>query len=230
MNKKKQQENKKTANKQALVKKEDKAIIKKMTVEEAKDFIKEIAYIDGEPKRIMKELSEDLLPQIKAGKANKKVREKTTETVSKALIVYGLETHYPLAETVNKKYRPLVIEFSNQLIQEYKCQTSSEKALAEIVANAYMRVLEFSELMNSVRRNLEDITNIKNGLYSILSKELDRANRQFITAITTLKQIKTPSLEINVKTKAAFIAQNQQLNTNPANKNNLNKNENIEPK
>ena len=64
----------------------------------------------------------------------------------------------------------------------------------------------------------------------MISKELDRANRQFITALTTLKQIKAPSLEINVKTKAAFVAQNQQLNVNPTDKNNLNKNENIEPK
>ena len=61
-----------------------------------------------------------------------------------------------------------------------------------------------------------------------MSKHIDRANRQFITALTTLKQIKMPSLAISVKTKAAFVAQNQQLNVNPSNKNNLN--ENIKPK
>jgi len=228
MTKKKQQKNKKTTDKRALVKKEDKAVIEKMTVEEAKDFLNQIAY-DCDPKRIMKELSEVLLPQIRAGKANKKVREKTAEVASKALMVYGLETHYPLAETVDKKYRPLVIEFSNRLIKEYNCQTSSERALAEVIVSAYAKILEYSRCLYTCRK-IDWLSNEKISYYSMISKELDRANRQFITALTTLKQIKMPSFEINVKTKAAFVAQNQQLNVNPTNKNNLNKNEKIKPK
>jgi len=230
MTKKKQKQNKKTVGKRALVKKEDKAIIEKMTVEEAKDFINQIAYIDGDPKRIMQELSEDLLPQIKSGKADKKVYEKTTEAVSKALMVYGLETHYPLAETVNKSYRPLAIEFSRQLIQEFDCKTPSEKALAQIVVNAYLRVIDNSKRFNNCYEAGEYLSKERTNHLSVMSKQLDRANRQFITALTTLKQIKMPSFEINVKTKAAFVAQNQQLNINPPNKDNSNKNENIEPK
>ena len=54
----------------------------------------------------------------------------------------------------------------------------------------------------------------------IIGLELDRANRQFLTALQTLKQIKAPQLEVNVETKTAFVAQNQQFNVenNPANK------------
>jgi len=229
MSEKKQQQNKKTIKKHALAKKENRAIVEKMTIEEAKDYINQMFHIDDEPKQIMKELSEDLLPQIRAGKANKKVHEKTTEAVSKALMVYGLETHYPLAVIINKQYRPLVMEFSNQLIQEYSCQTSGEKALVQVIVIAYTKILEYSQCLYTCRK-IDWFSNEKISYYSMISKELDRANRQFITALTTLKQIKTPSLEINVKTKTAFVAQNQQLNVNPANKNNLNKNENIEPK
>jgi len=227
---KKKQQNKKTADKRALVKKEDKAIIEKMTIEEAKDFINQITYIDGDPERIMKELSEDLLPQIKSGKADKKVYKKTTEAVSKALMVYGLETHYPLAETVNKSYRPLAIEFSRQLIQEFDCKTPSEKALAQIVVNAYLKVIDNSRRYNNCLEAAKYLSDERTKYLAVVSKQLDRANRQFITALTTLKQMKTPSLEINVKTKAAFVAQNQQLNINPSKKENSNNNEDIDPK
>jgi len=220
----------KTINRQALVKKEDKAIIKKMTNEEAKDFINQKAHLNCDPKWIMKELSEDLLPKIKAGKSNKKIFKKTIEVASKALMIYGLDTHYPLAETVNQNYKPLAIEFSRQLIQEFDCQTPSEKALAQIVVNAYLRVMDSSKKFNNCYEAGEYLSKERTNHLSVMSKQLDRANRQFITALTTLKQIKTPSLEINVKAKTAFVAQNQQLNINPSNKDNANKNENVEPK
>ena len=71
------------------------------------------------------------------------------------------------------------------------------------------------------------ISSEKNGYLAILSKELDRAHRQLITALTTLRQIKNPPIEFNVKAKTAFVAQNQQIN---AINNPIQQNENIEPK
>ena len=50
--------------------------------------------------------------------------------------------------------------------------------------------------------------------------------RHFLATITTLKQFKTPAIEINLKSKNTFLAQNQQLNINPKEKND----ENIKPK
>jgi len=214
---------KKITKNRSLTKKEDRAIVKKISVEEAKDFLQQCVTVDCDPDRIMEELSEDLLPKIKSGKAGKKVYEKINKAVFKALMIYGLDTHYPLAETVDEKYRPLAIEFSRQLVKEYNCQTSSEKALAEVIVNAYARILNYSQILNTCRK-IDWLTNEKITYYSMISKELDRANRQFVTALITLKQFKTPSLEVNVKTKTAFISQNQQLNINPSNKN-----ENIKP-
>lgn len=215
--------------KKMLIKKSKDIAIKKMDVKKVKDFIVRMAYMMDDPERIMKELSEDVSLQTRIDKFNKKTRKKTNETVAKALMLYGLDTHYPLAETVGEKYKPLVIEFSHQLIQEYNCQTSSEKALAEIVVGAYSRIIKYSEKMNSCMAQELAMDN-RLVYFSYLSKEIDRANRQFLTAFTTLKQLKTPPLKINVKTKTAFIAQNQQLNTNSSNQDNSNKNENIKPK
>ncbi len=210
---------------QSLTKKEDRAIIEKMTIEEAKDFIDQIANIPGDPKHIMKKLSEDLLPQINSGKANKKIYKETEKVIRKALTAFGLDTHYPLVEIVNERYRPLAIEFSRQLIEEFDCKTPSEKALSQIVVNAYLRVLDDSRKYNSCLEAGKYLSNERTKHLAVISKQLDRSNRQFITALATLKQIKTPLLEVNVKTKTAFISQNQQLNISPSDKN-----ENIEPK
>jgi hypothetical protein len=68
--------------------------------------------------------------------------------------------------------------------------------------------------MNTLTR-VDYFTNNINGYYGILSKEVDRANRHMLNAIAMLKQIKSPPLNVSIHTKAAFIAQNQQINTEP---------------
>jgi hypothetical protein len=57
----------------------------------------------------------------------------------------------------------------------------------------------------------------------VIGRELDRANRQFISALTTLRQLKAPTPSINVIAKNAFMAGQQQFN-------NKNSDENISPK
>jgi|GEM_PF-1312819 len=223
----KKRKNKEMRKKRNLTEKEDRGIIEKMTPEEAEDFMNKIVRVDAEPNWIMQELREDLLPRIKAGKVSKKDCEKTNETVVKALTICGLDNHYPLAETVDQRYRPLVIKFARGLVREYNCQTPSEKALAQTVVSAYARILEYSRSLQACRKT-DWFSHERNGFYSMLSKELDRANRQFVTALTTLKQIKAPSLEINVRTKAAFVAQNQQLNVNPSSNDSFGEEKNVE--
>ena len=107
------------------------------------------------------------------------------------------------------------------MIKEYKCQTASEKALAEVIAGAYVRILEYSTKFNCCAR-ITSVSNDINTYYAMLSKEIDRAQRHFITALTTLKQIKAPKLDINVKAKNAFVSQNQQINANQKSNENIN--------
>ena len=56
--------------------------------------------------------------------------------------------------------------------------------------------------------------NERNWFISIMSKELDRANRNYLTAMNNLLEIKRPQMNINVKTKNAYFWQNQQFNNN----------------
>lgn len=202
---------------------------KQVTQEELaiiKDTLKGVAYGGSEPDRVMKQLAEDLLPSLRSGVIDRNATKKSADTFRKAMEVYSLDTHFLLSETVEKQYRAQVIEFSRQLIIDYNCQTAGEKALAEIIVSAYARVLRYSRYLNAAT-DRESINSTHVALFSVISKELDRANRHFNTALTTLIQIKSPSPEINIRAKTAFVAQNQQINVNHKNTTN---HEIIDPK
>jgi hypothetical protein len=204
------------------------ALVKEITPEEL-ELVKNTLLIRDGSKTILQELGEALLPAIRLGKnPDREALDGTIPVLRKALAAYGLYTHVPLEESVAEEYRPLVAEFSHQLVQDYDCKTSGEKALAETVVSAYIRILTYSRrLGGAVTGKSTQIGKQHIEFYLMLGKELDRANRHFITALTTLKQLKAPSLEINVKTQTAFVAQNQQIN---ATKNLHNKDEIIDPK
>ncbi|SRR5258708_1575424 len=122
------------------------------------------------------------------------------------------ETFHSLVKSVEYDYKPMVFKFVRGLIEEYGLTTPSEKALAEIATNAHIRVLSVSARLNTFIWDTNTPTTAKGMYMSVLSKELDRANRTYIAAISHLKQMKSPQLRVNIKTKNAFVAQNQQIN------------------
>jgi hypothetical protein len=142
----------------------------------------------------------------------KKIVDKVNKQFETASSIYALETHYLLAETLNDdRYRTLVIEVANQLVAEYDCKTASEKMLAQTAAWAYCRMIEYSRKLNGITRQ-EYLSSVKTGHYAVLSKEVDRCVRQYLSAINTLKHFKQPSLNVTFKAQNAFVAQNQQIN------------------
>ncbi|PLX27559.1 hypothetical protein C0581_03365 [Candidatus Parcubacteria bacterium] len=158
------------------------------------------------PDEVLKKLHEFL-----AVRKNIKGKQKEfSELADKAIRVVGLDNHMIMAEIVTQN-REFAIEFANQLIQEYDCKTPSEKSLAQMVAGSYCKYLEYSRLFNNSQR-VEWLSSEKNGYYNLLSKEVDRSHRHYLSSLTTLRQIKSPEIKVNVKANTAFVAQNQQLN------------------
>lgn len=131
--------------------------------------------------------------------------------IKKASFALGLSTHIPVAETVREEYRTFLVEMTQNIESEYGCKTAIEKALAEMIASSYVRTIQYSSEFNLCTKNRE-ISRNGNDFYSIIGKELDRANRHFLNAVITLKQLKSPALELNIKAGTAFIGQNQQFN------------------
>lgn len=198
MNKEKKQKNDSKKN----------ALVKPMTSDEIRAFITTKSRITVDPVSIFEDISGEIIPKIKA---DKQPDEEGMKLVKKALMTLGLENQYPLAEIACENYQGLIIEFARNLIKEYDCKSTSEKALVQVIAIAYIRILECSKRFNGSFRT-DSTSNEKNGYYNMLDKELDRANRHFLVALQTLKQFKSPSPELNIKANNAFVSQNQQIN------------------
>ncbi len=170
------------------------------------------------PKELFKKVDKEILPKFKGNKLSSgKSRGGVFLEMANH---FGLDTQIPLRESVCNG--AMAMDVANQLVEEYDCKTASEKATAQIVANAFVRIMENSSTM---RASQNDLVNCKlAGHFSIISKELDRAIRQYETALSTLIRMKSPSFEVSVVAKNAFVAESQQFNVNQ------NNNENIEPK
>lgn len=136
---------------------------------------------------------------------------KNYELRAKELFTDELYSHISLRYTVGNYYKEMVIRFCNQLIEEYNCKTPSEIGLAEIAASSYAKYLDYSDLLSETSHKL--FSNIISSSFSALSKEVDRSQRAFVSAILTLKQLKSPPMTVRIKAKNAFVAQNQQVNT-----------------
>lgn len=189
------------------------AAIKKYSPDEVRKIIREIALVPSDPETILKELGEDLLPKMFYGDKKQKedVAVKITEKASEALMLDELDNHYFLAETSSTKYRPLAIDYARKLSKEYNCTSPSEKGLVELITGAYIRYIEYSGAFNNAMR-LDYLSHEKNAYYTMLSKEVDKAHRQYLTGLATLQQIKNPPPEWKINAKTAFISQNQQIN------------------
>lgn len=135
---------------------------------------------------------------------------KKYELRMKELLTEEIYTHLALRYTVGNYYHEMVGRFCKQLIEEYNCKTPSEIGLAEIAASSYVKYLDYSELLQEISH--KPFNNMINSSFSALSKEVDRSQRAYISAIFALKQFKRPNLEVKIKTTNAFIANNQQVN------------------
>ncbi len=132
----------------------------------------------------------------------------------------------PLTHTVTDDYQKLILSFTNDLMTEYECKTPTEKALAEMAAISFAKALDYGEELRNCRA-IEFHSGAKNGYFSMISKEVDRANRQFMTALMALRQTKAPKVEINVTATNAFMAKEQQFNMDRPVRTQY---ENVEPK
>jgi hypothetical protein len=200
--------------KELQIKQDDK--LSKEEIGTLAQFMSEVC-IGGQTNELHDMVYNELLPKFTESKELSD--DQKTEEVVKMGYRYGLETKIPLWESVDRRYASMATNFSQNLCDEYKCISPSEKAMAQVAANAYTRVMEYSNTLEKFRAN-ENLSEDLSSLCGSISKELDRANRQFISALNMLRQMKMPALRVNIKTNNAFIAKNQQFNQN----------ENIEPK
>jgi len=131
----------------------------------------------------------------------------------KAFTLFEFDKGMLMSSAIPERYRTFCIDFSQKLQKEYHCETPSEKATAELVTINFVRTLEIQCRINW-RLEKGEFGEIGVKYLAILSKELDRANRHYLNSLQTLKMLKQPMLEVNIKTQTAIVGQNQVVQSN----------------
>jgi len=156
---------------------------------------------------------EQVLQELNSLKNGDLLSEEKTPNLFNYYITFEFEKGMLLAEGFEGKYRPFVIDLNRKIQKEFDCRTVSEKSLAESVAMNFCRTLY---LQNKIDCYLQrrSFTDIGVGYLNYLSKDLDRANRHYLTSLQALKSIKQPNLEVNINAQTAVVGQNQVIQTN----------------
>lgn len=190
-------------------------LAKNLTNEDSKKYILNIGMYNFDSDHILEKFTKKILPKAVNGKQN--FTEEDLEELNKLTLAFGLETAQPLTESVEIRYRGLVVQIKRELECEYNCKKPSERMLVDVAANSFVRKISIGKRFSECQK-VENLSNELTSYLNMLSKEMDCAHRQFISAIETLNFIKQPALKVNIKTNNAFVAQNQQFNNNSTQK------------
>jgi len=182
--------------------------VKQYTVDEVRDVLRRELYYKGHPTLLLEKMAA-AIPEVLQGKNKQKYDELLQEVAQ----IMNLDNHVLLFKSAGTGYESFGVEFASLLITEYNCTSPSEKALAQAITSAYIRSIKYAEMLSVNISGDRPITKELNNYYNFLSKEIDRAQRQYITGLQTLKQLKSPSLPVTIKTTTAYIAENQQVNS-----------------
>ncbi|MBU3669073.1 MAG: hypothetical protein FGM57_03900 [Candidatus Taylorbacteria bacterium] len=191
--------------------------LRKISSEDAQKFVMEQGENIHGLEHMIRKISK-IIPNILNGtpEERKKVEAEYSEIATDIMRILETDTHFGLMEAVSEQYRGTVKELAIRFIIDYNCATSLEKAIANDIAHSYIKILDNSRRLNN-EFNCKEITRNRTAYISVLSKQVDRANRQFINSIFALKQLKSPTLEMTIKTNNTFIANNQQINNEKKN-------------
>lgn len=129
--------------------------------------------------------------------------------LTKALALTEFTSGVLLSAAVPDRQVSFAMKFSADLQKEYACQSESRKSLAEVVALNYCRILELQARINSVL-GWNKITPLGTSFITTLSKELDRAQRHYLTALQILEVGMQKPIKLNVNAMVANLA-NQQI-------------------
>ena len=133
--------------------------------------------------------------------------------IFKAMTLSEFDNGAILVNVVPEMYKTFGINMLRQLQKDYNCTLISEKATAELVTTSYIRTLaiqlRLDFYLERTELNKADLTFI-----AILSKEQDRATRQYLAALQTLRMLKVPPLQFNMRADTAIIGQNQIIQEN----------------
>lgn len=164
-----------------------------------------------DPKYVLREAEKKMM-----GMEKKDFSAGGDDPVFKAMTLREFDNGTLLTLAASKETSTFAIDLMRKIQQEYVCVTASEKAVAELASACFIRALEMQRRIKAYL-DIGTFTGIGVQYVSVLSKDLDRANRQYLTAIQTLGALRQPPMKLSIRTNTAVIGQNQMVQTNEIN-------------
>jgi|GEM_PF-1865772 len=189
------------------------ALAKVFAPEETRALLLQQVHIPGDLDDALKRYGKALARHSRGNtKLTESARKDIESAVRSAMYALEVETHYGLMDSFDEKYRSMAKEMTSQIIKEYECTTHAEKMLVESVVSGFISQLSHTKRFNSCFNAQEYISSELAQFLGMLGKQIDRSNRQFLSSLAMLKQLKQPKVEVNIKANNAFVAENQQIN------------------
>lgn len=168
---------------------------------------------DSRPLLELKEIAKE----IESGSMGEDAIKRFIDKFQEVGMIDGVVNGKVVEGSVNNWHQKQVIRLRKQLISEHQAQTASELMIIDLAINAYFRSLQTSKIYSSLMQNKDGTVNydqLKINILKELGKQIETANKHFVSAITLLKEMKQPRINIKVNSKQAFVGQNQQFNKN----------------
>ena len=186
-----------------------------ITLKEKKSFRENVAEIfaptlaPSERYKRWKELA------VKLAKDRKSFTDEENKEFAEIVLSINTTNHHRLLmEAMNEtKDMTSIAEYAEDLIKEYDCKSISERSLCEVVALSYFSIMKTSREMNK-HYNGTYYSNERTNMLNVLSKDLEKQNRMYLTSLQTLRTLKSPFWWMRINAKNAFIGENQQFNHN----------------
>lgn len=179
----------------------DNKLTKTKTADEVRDIIKKSG-LGFEANYVLSKVADEI------GSLKEKKEAGPETFLYKSMTLFEFDKGPLLCTSVPERFSVFALEFSKQLQQEYKCDTPSEKSLAEIVSLNFIRTLWIQDRLKAYLE-IGSITDIGVKYLDVLSKELDRAERHYQGSLQALRTLRNPSFEVNIKANNAVVGQNQ---------------------
>lgn len=145
---------------------------------------------------------------------NKRIADRETPVddmvITQVLALREFDNGLLLAEASSELVRVCVAQFSKDLMQQYKCDTVAKKSLAEITALNFGRILSIQKYLLGFARK-DEYSDLTSKIVGVLSKELDRAQRHYLTSLQALEMGVQLPLRVNIHTHSTNIANQQAI-------------------
>jgi hypothetical protein len=120
------------------------------------------------------------------------------------------DTSVLMATGLTEHIRTFAQKLSLDYQAKYKCDDVTRKSLAELSAFNYCRILDTQKRINNYLE-IGTFTDIGVKYIATLSKELDRAERHYLTSIQALELGLQQPLNVSIRTNTANVANQQAI-------------------